>query len=130
MTNVLPHVSTVVKPCPPLTKKNSKIWQPLFALGCSSGFLYIFNLNTNMLVKKILLFTTHPVVGIEWLTMNTLITWSFHNFVSTNNLNMQDAASNNSGAKQHNIKNELIYTDLRTGLVQVIIGEKLDGIFF
>ena len=118
MTNVLPHIATVIKPCPPLTKKNSKVWEPLFALGCSTGFLYIFNLNKNLLVKKTLLFTTHSVNGIEWVSMKSLIAWSFHSFVSTNNLSMQDTASNNSGLKQqHNIKNELIYTDLRTGKI-------------
>ena len=117
MTHVLPHLPTVVKPCPALTKKNSKIWAPLVGLGCNNGFLYIYNLNKNLLVKKILVFTTHPVTGIEWISMNTLIIWSSHNFSSGSSFstNHQDASNNNMSVKQHNIKNEFIYHDLRTG---------------
>ena len=117
MTHVLPQMPTIVKPCPALTKKNSKIWAPLIGLGCNSGFLYIYNLNKNLLVKKTLVFPTHPVTGIEWITMNTLIIWSSHNFLSANTVSTshQDTSSNNVGVKQNNMKNELIYHDLRTG---------------
>jgi len=120
MTHVLPHMPTCVKPCPALTKKNSKFWAPLISLGCNNGFLYIYNLNKNVLIKKTLLFTTNPVTGIEWINMNTLIAWSSHNFISssTTSTNHQEASFNNTGVKQNNIKNELIYHDLRTGKIK------------
>ena len=120
MISVLPHLPTVVKPCLPLTKKNSKTWEPLVALGCSNGLLYIFNLNKNMIVKKMLLFTAHPVSGIEWISTNTLIAWSSHNTVTSNSTtsstHQETTSTNNSNTKQTNAKNELIYIDLRTGL--------------
>ena len=49
--------------------------------------------------------------------MNTLIIWSSHNFLSANTVSTshQDTSTNNVGVKQNNMKNELIYHDLRTG---------------
>ena len=114
MTNVLPQMPYIVKVCSPLTKKNSKIWEPLVALGCSSGFMYIYNLNKCSVVKKLLLYA-HPVMGIEWVTISTIITWSYHGNSSNNNLgHHQDSSSNNNGPKQL-FKNEIFFTDLRTG---------------
>ena len=126
MTSALPHLPTAVKPCPPLTKRNSKIWEPLIALGCNNGFLYIFNLNKNVIVKKSLVFTSHPINGIEWISMNTLIAWSSQNVVSTStsNSNHQEAALNSPNIKQNNVKNELVYTDLRTGLLKEILRKR------
>lgn len=114
MTNVLPHMPFIIKVCSPLTKKNSKIWEPLVALGDSVGFLFIYNLNKCSVVKKLVLYA-HPVMGIEWVTISTMITWSYHGSSSSGNLNHhQDSASNNNNAKLL-FKNEIYFTDLRTG---------------
>ena len=73
--SAMPPMPFLVKMCPPLTKKNAKFWQPLLAVGSPNGFLYIYNLNQNQLVRKLQMYT-QAILGIEWCSTFMLITWA------------------------------------------------------
>lgn len=114
MTNTIIDSPFIFKVCPPLTKKNFKYWQPLLAMGTSNGYLYIYNLNRNAVVKKILLYN-HGVSGIEWYSVNCILTWSHHVINSIPNINDASSSNSNQLNRQQMVKNELFLTDLRTG---------------
>jgi hypothetical protein len=113
LINAVPQMPYLIKMCPPLTKKNSKYWQPLLAIGCPNGYLYVYNLNQNKLVKKIQMFT-HAIYGIEWCSTFMLITWTNNGLGSPADVNTTSTSSNQTG-KQVLVKNEVLLTDLRTG---------------
>jgi hypothetical protein len=114
MTNTIIDIPFIFKVCPPMTKKNFKYWQPLLAMGSSNGYLYVYNLNRNALVKKLLLYN-HGVLGIEWYSVNCVLTWSYHVVNSIPNINDASPSSSNQLNRQVMVKNELFLTDLRTG---------------
>jgi hypothetical protein len=113
LINAMPQMPYLIKMCPPLTKKNSKYWQPLLAIGCPNGYLHVYNLNQNKLVKKIQLFT-HAVYGIEWCSTFMVITWTNNGFGNVSDMSTA-SSSNNQAGKQALVKNEVLLTDLRTG---------------
>ena len=124
--------------CPPTFTSETRHWSPLLAMACSNGYLYVYNLAKNVLVKKLLLYN-YGVQGLEWVSANFVLTWSWHaiNTMATRSVTMdsiQAAAnanannnSNSSGSgtgqqqqqqqqQQHQlVRNELFITDLRTG---------------
>lgn len=128
LINAMPPMPYIIKMCPPLTKKNSKYWQPLLAIGCPNGFLYIYNLNQNRLIRKIQMYT-NMILGIEWCSTYMVVTWSNNGLITgggssssggvTGSTSAVDLASlsssQNSGGKQVLVKNEVSLTDLRTG---------------
>ncbi|CAF0779231.1 unnamed protein product [Brachionus calyciflorus] len=110
MLDSVPSSSFVIKMGPRLTRKNCKFWQPLLAIGDTSGFLSIFNLNKNQVVRKLTL-TTYPIIGIEWVNLHSIICWS----QNTNTIISSQDNLSGSQNKQVLVKNEILYTDLRTG---------------
>jgi len=98
----------VIRACPPLTKKNYAFWEPKVAIRCPNGTLYVYNLNPNYIAKKMLIYT-HPIHGVEWVSMNALISWSYSNSSASSNLHEQSF-------KSIQVRNEVLYTDLRTGM--------------
>ncbi|XP_077868471.1 WD repeat-containing protein 11 [Saccoglossus kowalevskii] len=97
---------TVIRMCPPLTTKNYNTYQPLVALGTSSGLVQIFNLSSGLLWRE---YNIHiaPIRGIEWVNLNSFLSYSFAN-------------PGNSGL----VRNELILTDMLTGRTTLFRGEK------
>lgn len=111
MLDSIPSNCLVVKMGPRLTRKNCKYWQPLLALGDSNGFISVFNLNRNQLVKKFTI-STNPVMGIEWMNLNYVITWTYNTNLVNNSLESTPGGQNK---QQILVKNEISLTDLRTG---------------
>ena len=115
MTDSIFSSSFVVKMGPRLTKKNCKFWYPMMAFGDSNGYLSIYNLNSNKIDRKMAL-TTNPIMGIEWINLHSLITWSFNSNMSSSLID----SLNNQQNKQQAVKNDIFYVDLRTGESVVI----------
>lgn len=134
MLNNLPQLPFVMKICPPMTRKNWTYYESLLAIGCSNGDLYTYQLETSNLLRKYSLHT-NPIRGIEWTSLKGVLTWSNNgqmslpnsgamqssssgNNLSNNANNSAIASSNelqlNNGGKQL-VKNEILFTDLRTG---------------
>ncbi|RNA17172.1 WD repeat-containing 11-like, partial [Brachionus plicatilis] len=111
MLDSISSSSFVAKMGPRLTKKNCKFWYPLMAIGDSIGYLSIFNLNLNKVDRKIAL-STNPLMGIEWITLSSLIAWSFNSNMS---LSVIESFNNSQNKQQILVKNDVFYVDLRTG---------------
>jgi hypothetical protein len=107
-SNLQAQMPLVIRACPPLTKKNYAFWEPKVAIGCPNGTLYVYNLNRNYIAKKMLIYT-HAIHGIEWVSMNALISWSYSNSSASGNAHEQSS-------KSVQVRNEVLYTDLRTGM--------------
>lgn len=107
----LPQQPFVIKYCPPMTKKNWSFYEPLLAVGDSNGDLYIYQMHLSNLWRKYTIHT-HTIRGIEWASLNSLITWS------NNSPN-----ENGENGKQCLVKNEILFTDLKTGQSKPIRGE-------
>ena len=100
--------------------------EPTLAVGCSNGELFVFNLNRNVVTKRLTLHT-HPIIGIEWSSIHCLITWAFASgggslsamdLNSLSNSLQSPSTSSMSSSKQQVIqlvKNEILFTDIRTG---------------
>ena len=102
----------VIKIGPPLTNKNYKYWTPLLAMGSSNGALIIYNLEKNLIEKKLLVYN-NPIHGIEWISLRNVITWS-HNGPSPGS---SDTGYQTSGdSLNYPVRNEITLTDLRTGI--------------
>lgn len=110
MVDSIGSSSFVVKMGPRLTKKNFETWNPLMAFGDLGGFLSIFNLSSNKVVRKMAL-TTNPIMGIEWINLHSLITWSFN---STMSPSVIESLNNSQSKQQVLVKNDIFYVDLRT----------------
>jgi len=112
MINSIASRPYVLKACPPLTKKNSKYWQPLLAIGCSTGNLVIYNILKNCTEKKINISTNNMAInGIEWISMFNVITWSYR---SNSNMDPSNFGSLTETTQQL-VRNDVYLTDLRTG---------------
>ena len=119
----LPQLPFVMKICPPMTRKNWSIYESLLAVGCVNGDLYVYQLESGNMWRKYSLHT-NPIRGIEWLNLKGVLTWSNNgqmNLNSTQN-NITQSGNNSSGSGTSNfvegkqfVKNEILYTDLRTG---------------
>jgi len=117
MINSIASRPFIPKVCPPLTKKNSKYWQPLLAVGCSTGNLVIYNILKNCTEKKINILTNSMAInGIEWISMFNIITWSYH---SNSNMDTSNFGSLTETSQQL-VRNDIYLTDLRTGKLLLI----------
>ncbi|XP_064605109.1 WD repeat-containing protein 11-like [Liolophura sinensis] len=96
ISGVMGHVS-VLRMCPPMTTKNWSYFQPLLALGTQTGYIQIYNLSSGQLVKE---YSVHTSIirGIEWVNLNSFLSFSFPN-PGTNNL----------------VKNEVMLVDVVSG---------------
>ena len=116
MTKMISNIAFkpfIHKMCPPLTKKNSKYWQPLLAIGCSSGNLAIYNILKNYTEKKITILNNSMTInGIEWISLSNIITWSYH--ASSHGLDTNLGLL--SETTQLLVRNDIFLTDLRTGI--------------
>jgi len=88
---------TILRMCPPLTTKNWSYYNPLLAVGSTSGSVLVFNLSLRALVKEHAVHTC-PVHGIEWLNHSSFVSYAH-------------TSPNPSGF----VRNEIANTDLQTG---------------
>ena len=132
MLNNLPQLPFVMKICPPMTRKNWSYYESLLAIGCSNGDLYTYQLEQNNSLWRKYSLHTNSIRGIEWVSLKGVLTWSNNIQISLNSsnsmqsTNLSNNSSNNNssigtneinnGGKQL-VKNEILFTDLRTGLV-------------
>ncbi|KAL5471412.1 hypothetical protein EMCRGX_G029528 [Ephydatia muelleri] len=65
---------TSVRMCPPLTTKNWSSYKPLLAIGMTNGSVQVFNLATKSVVKEYSIHA-YPVLGLEWLTQSSIISY-------------------------------------------------------
>lgn len=100
-------ITNVTKMFNPL---NEECTQPLLAIGGASG-LIIYNVEQNLIDKKLTIFNNSSVNGIEWITINSLILWSSPTNEST-------FVSNENSSQS--VKNEIILLDIRTGINSLI----------
>lgn len=119
MTKIINNIAFkpfINKMCPPLTKKNSKYWQPLLAIGCASGNLAIYNILKNCTEKKITILNNNMAInGIEWISLSNVITWSYHS--SSHGIDANLGILNET--TQLLVRNDIFLTDLRTGRVVI-----------
>jgi len=87
----------VIRMCPPLTTKNWNQYEPLLAVGVSTGVVQVYTLSSGHLTRE---FSVHSasVRGIEWVSLHGFLSYSYSSVGS-------------SGL----VKNELILTDIQTG---------------
>ncbi|XP_062608661.1 WD repeat-containing protein 11-like isoform X2 [Saccostrea cucullata] len=88
--------------CPPLTTKNWSVYQPLLAVGSSTGVIQIINISSGLIVKE---FSVHtgPVRGIEWCNLKSFLSYSY-------------PSQGTSGL----VKNDLMLVDISTGKVKAV----------
>ncbi|XP_064630114.1 WD repeat-containing protein 11-like isoform X2 [Lineus longissimus] len=91
-----PHV---LRMCPPLTTKNWNIYQPLLAVGTTSGIIQVFNLSSGQLWREYSIHTCQ-VRGIEWVSLSSFLSFAYPN-------------AGSSGL----VKNELVQVDMHTGKI-------------
>ena len=98
----LPETPVQIRMCPPLTTKNYHFYQPLLAVGSNSGTILLFNLSGGQLCKE---FNVHsyPVKGIEWLSLNLILSFAYQTPVAGNT-----------------VKNEMMLTDINSGTITAV----------
>ncbi|XP_070541595.1 WD repeat-containing protein 11-like isoform X2 [Ptychodera flava] len=96
----------VIRMCPPLTTKNFHQYQPLVALGSSSGLVQVYNLSSGLLWREYNIHLSH-IRGIEWVSLNSFLSYGYTN-------------PNSSGL----VRNELILTDMETGSTTSLRNDK------
>ena len=102
----------ISKMCPPLTKRNSKYWEPIMAIGCPTGNLVIYNILKNFTEKKITTLNNSMLInGIEWISYFSVITWSYY----SNKFGIE-ANFGSSETSSQLVRNDIFLTDLRTGI--------------
>ena len=102
----------ISKMCPPLTKRNSKYWEPILAIGCPTGNLVIYNIIKNCTEKKITTLNNSMIInGIEWISYFTIITWSYY----SSQFNLESSFGPITEANHQLVRNDIFLTDLRTG---------------
>ena len=81
LSPALPEPPFHLRMCPPLTTKNFNFYQPLLAVGASSGTVLLYNLSGGQLCKE---YNVHlyPVRGIEWLSLKAFISFAHQASVS------------------------------------------------
>ncbi|KAJ8250706.1 hypothetical protein COCON_G00226280 [Conger conger] len=83
--------------CAPLTTKNINHYQPLLAVGTSTGSVLVYNLTGGLLHKELSVHSCE-VRGIEWISLTSFLSFA-------------TSAPNNLGL----VRNELQHVDLPTG---------------
>lgn len=93
---------TCLRMCPPLTTKNWSVYEPLIAVGSSTGVVQIINISSGLIVKE---YSVHTgtVRGIEWCSLKSFLSYSY-------------PSAGTSGL----VKNDLMYVDLSTGKVKPV----------
>ncbi|KAK2143923.1 hypothetical protein LSH36_799g00015 [Paralvinella palmiformis] len=87
----------IIRMCPPLTTKNWAVYEPLLAVGTSSGVIQVYNISSGLLVKELSIHMT-SVRGIEWVSLHSFLSYAY-------------PTPGQSGV----VKNELLLTDIQTG---------------
>ncbi|XP_075922520.1 WD repeat-containing protein 11 isoform X1 [Petromyzon marinus] len=102
----LPPPPFVLRMCPPLTTKNLEQYQPLLAVGTSSGSVLVYHLTSGLLYKE---FSVHTceVRGIEWVSLTSFLS---HASSTPNNMGL--------------VRNELQLVDMSTGRSTPFRGER------
>ncbi|XP_078310578.1 WD repeat-containing protein 11-like [Crassostrea virginica] len=93
---------TCLRMCPPLTTKNWSVYEPLIAVGSSTGLVQIVNISSGLIVKE---YSVHTgtVRGIEWCSLKSFLSYSYQ-----------------SPGPSGLVKNDLMYVDLSTGKVKPV----------
>lgn len=104
---------TVIKSCPPATKSNWNEHRPLVALGTSSGTIQVYDMSTGHQEHNLSIHSS-TVRGIEWVSLNTFLSFSYTKAIQV---------SINSNQKWKT-NNEIFLTDLKTGVNQMIRKDK------
>ncbi|KAF8786440.1 WD repeat-containing protein 11 [Argiope bruennichi] len=99
-----PHV---IRMCPPVTFRNWTVYRPLMAVGNASGSIQVINMATGVIEKEYALHLS-PVRGIEWIGLTSFLSYSHPNTM------------NSAG----HVKNELVLTDLQSGRIKSLRGDK------
>ncbi|XP_038613665.1 WD repeat-containing protein 11 isoform X2 [Tachyglossus aculeatus] len=102
----LPLPPFAIRMCPPLTTKNIKLYQPLLAVGTSTGSVLVYHLTSGLLHKELSIHSCE-VKGIEWTSL-------------TGFLSFATSTPNNLGL----VRNELQLVDLPTGRSVAFRGER------
>ncbi|KAJ8248191.1 hypothetical protein GJAV_G00239350, partial [Gymnothorax javanicus] len=102
----LPLPPFALRMCPPLTTKNINHYQPLLAVGTSTGSILVYNLTGGLLHKELSVHSCE-VRGIEWLSLTSFLSFA-------------TSAPNNLGL----VRNELQHVDLPTGRCFAFRGER------
>lgn len=105
-TSVLSGINgniTIMRMCPPMTKRNKDFYLPLLAVGTSTGYLYLYHLSYGTIFKELVIHS-NPIRGIEWTGLRSVITFGY-----------------GEGSK---VKNEVFITDIRTGQTMSIRTDK------
>ncbi|KAF6112263.1 WD repeat domain 11 [Phyllostomus discolor] len=102
----LPAPHFTVRMCPPLTTKNIRMYQPLLAVGTSSGSVLVYHLASGLLHKELSVHSCE-VKGIEWTSL-------------TGFLSFATSTPNNVGL----VRNELQLVHLPTGRSIAFRGER------
>lgn len=115
MHNILPN-QFILRISPEMSEKDKN--QPLVAVGCMTGALFIYNLSKAKVARKFAVFN-NSVVGMEWCTPHSIILWS-HNQANSASafqiLEHQNSTSSGSGANKSTlVRNEIVLLDIRTG---------------
>lgn len=90
-----------IRMCPPLTMKNLSEYVPYMAVGGQNGNIQLTNMSTGRIERDFAVHT-YPVRGLEWTSLNTVLSHAHQNLLSSTASNVL-------------VRNELIHTDVRTG---------------
>lgn len=98
LLNGLASPPVVIRMCPPLTTKNFSTYQPMMAVGSSTGIVQVYNLSSGQMSRE---FSVHScaVRGIEWVSLRGFLSYAYPTLITNNNL----------------VKTELMLTDIDTG---------------
>jgi hypothetical protein len=118
MHNILPN-QFILRISPEMSESKDKNQQPLVAVGCMTGALFIYNLNKAKVARKFAVFN-NSVVGMEWCTPHSIILWSHNQANSASAFQILEhqnsTSSGSSGANKSTlVRNEIVLLDIRTG---------------
>ncbi|XP_056005072.1 WD repeat-containing protein 11-like [Ostrea edulis] len=105
MTGLLNGVVSPIsclRACPPLTTKNWSMYEPLIAVGSSSGVIQIQNISSGLIAKEYSVHTG-PVRGVEWCSLKSILSYSYQ-----------------SPGPSGLVKNDLMFVDISTGKVKPV----------
>lgn len=104
---------TVIKSCPPATKSNWNDHRPLVALGTSSGTIQVYDMSTGHQEHNLSIHSS-TVRGIDWVSLTTFLSFSYSKAIQVSINSHQKWKTNN----------EIVLTDLKTGVNQIIRKDK------
>lgn len=98
LSGILPSIS-VIRMCPPLTTKNYHVYNPLLAIGNTSGVIQILNISSGAIEKEYSVHTT-TVRGLEWCSLQSFMSFSYPN-----------------PGPSGQVKNEIVFVDVSSGKI-------------